>query len=379
MTPAAAAVLRRKAGEDDDQGAGGAGGVGGRAYGGDGVLDYDLPEGLEAHEPPEMRGITRDAVRLLVSSPAGGHVSTTFSELPRYLCAGDLVVLNTSATVPSAVPADGGSHLLHLSTSLPGGLWLVELRLPSGFGTVPAAAESPRVVPLAGGETATLLAPFSAPAAGNSARLWFASLSVAERDLLAWLALWGQPIRYAYAGGAWPLSAYQTVYGVKPGSAELPSAGRPFTAEILTRLVARGVRVAPLVLHTGVSSLEFGEAPYPERYSVPLATASLVNSTRREGGRVVAVGTTVVRALETVADERGEVHPGTGWTDLVVTPERGARVVTGLVSGWHPPRASHLLLLEAVAGRRLLAEAYGEAVRQSFRWHEFGDTHLLLP
>ena len=339
------------------------------------ALDYDLPEGLEAHEPPELRGITRDAVRLLVSSPTSGHTHTTFSELPRHLRAGDVVVINTSSTIPAAVPADGGVHLLHLSTSLPGGLWLVELRLPSGFGTVPAVVESPRAVPLAGGETATLLAPFAA----GSRRLWFARLSLAEGTLLPYLARWGQPIRYAYAGGAWPLSAYQNVYGTEPGSAELPSAGRPFTTDVLTRLVSRGVRIAPLVLHTGVSSLELGEAPYPERYDVPLATAQLVNQTRREGGRVVAIGTTVVRALETVADERGDVHPGRGWTDLVVTPERGVRVVTGLLSGWHPPKASHLLLLEAVAGRPLLEEAYGEAVRHEYRWHEFGDSHLLLP
>ena len=341
------------------------------------ALDYELPEGLEAHEPPELRGITRDAVRLLVSSPSAErtHTHTHFSELPRHLRAGDVVVINTSSTIPAAVPADGGVHRLHLSTSLPGGLWLVELRLPSGFGTVPAVVESARVVPLAGGESATLLAPFDA----HSRRLWFARLSLDEGALLPYLARWGEPIRYAYAGGAWPLSAYQNVYGTEPGSAELPSAGRPFTTDVLTRLVSRGVRVAPLVLHTGVSSLELGEAPYPERYDVPLATAQVVNQTRREGGRVVAIGTTVVRALESVADERGDVHPGRGWTDLVVTPERGVRVVSGLLSGWHPPRASHLLLLEAVAGRPLLEEAYGEAVRHEYRWHEFGDSHLLLP
>lgn len=347
------------------------------------ALDYDLPEGLEAHEPPELRGITRDAVRLLVSSPTSGHTHTTFSELPRHLRSGDVVVINTSSTIPAAVPADGGVHLLHLSTSLPGGLWLVELRRPSGFGTVPAPVESPRAVALAGGETATLLAPFASPPArgsdGASRRLWFARLSLADGALLPYLARWGQPVRYAYAGGAWPLSAYQNVYGTEPGSAELPSAGRPFTTDVLTRLAARGVRIAPLVLHTGVSSLELGESPYPERYEVPLATAQLVNQTRRDGGRVVAIGTTVVRALETVADERGGVHPGRGWTDLVVTPERGVRVVTGLLSGWHPPKASHLLLLEAVAGRPLLEQAYGEAVRHEYRWHEFGDSHLLLP
>jgi S-adenosylmethionine:tRNA ribosyltransferase-isomerase len=202
---------------------------------------------------------------------------------------------------------------------------------------------------------------------------------MADDALLPYLARWGSPIRYSYAGGAWPLSAYQNVYATEPGSAELASAGRPFTTDVLTRLVARGVRIAPLVLHTGVSSLELGESPYPERYAVPLATAQLVNETRREGGRVIAVGTTVVRALETVADEHGDVHPGRGWTELVVTPQRGVRVVSGLVTGWHPPKASHLLLLEAVAGRRLLEEAYAEAVAGEYRWHEFGDSHLLLP
>ncbi|MBW3615903.1 MAG: S-adenosylmethionine:tRNA ribosyltransferase-isomerase [Actinobacteria bacterium] len=349
-----------------------------------GALDFELPAGLEAHEPPEARGLTRDAVRLLVSAPGAGerHRHTTFSELPRFLRPGDLVVLNVSATVPAAVPADGGRHLLHLSTSLPGGLWLVELRTPVGYGTVPAEIDRERVVPLAGGGAARLLGPFPAGAGpGAPPRLWLAALEVPEGfgGLLAYLARWGRPIRYAYAGGNWPLSAYQNVYASEPGSAELPSAGRPFTSEVVTRLVSRGVRVAPLVLHTGVSSPEWGEPPYPEVYRVPLSTAQLVNQTRREGGRVVAVGTTVVRALETVADPSGEVHPGSGWTELVVTPERGVRVVSGLLTGWHPPQASHLLLLEAVAGRGLLEEAYAHAVAASYRWHEFGDSHLVLP
>jgi S-adenosylmethionine:tRNA ribosyltransferase-isomerase len=332
---------------------------------------------VEAHEPPEMRGITRDAVRLLVSSSERGHQHTSFDDLPRHLEPGDVVVINTSSTLPAAVPVDGDGdgHLLHLSTAMPGGLWLVELRSPQGFGTVPAdpPVTGPRTVPLPGGGAARLVAPF-----GGGHRLWFAELEI-EGSLLAYLARWGRPIRYAYAGGAWPLSAYQNVYGNEPGSAELPSAGRPFTTDILTRLAARGVRLAPLVLHTGVSSLELGEEPYPERYRVPLSTAQLVNETKREGGRVVAVGTTVVRALETVADEHGDVHPGHGWTELVVTPERGVRVVGGLVTGWHPPEASHLLLLEAVAGRPLLEEAYAEAAAAGYRWHEFGDSHLLLP
>src|SRR5581483_764488 len=156
-----------------------------------------------------------------------------------------------------------------------------------------------------------------------------------------------------------------------------PSAARPFTPELVTELVARGVLLAPILLHTGVSSLERGERPYPERYRVPETTARLVETVRGFGGRVIAVGTTAVRALETVADRDGRVRPGEGWTSLVITPERGLRAVDGLLTGWHEPEASHLLLLEAVAGRRLLDRSYRAARVHGYRWHEFGDLHLI--
>jgi S-adenosylmethionine:tRNA ribosyltransferase-isomerase len=159
----------------------------------------------------------------------------------------------------------------------------------------------------------------------------------------------------------------------------MPSAGRPFTHRLLVRLMVRGVAVAPLLLHTGVSSPEKHEPPMPERFKVPEATARLVNATRAAGGRVVAVGTTVTRALETVADPSGTVAAGSGWTDLVLGPDRPARVVTGLVTGLHEAEASHLLLLEAVAGRPLVATAYDAAVAERYLWHEFGDAMLLLP
>jgi S-adenosylmethionine:tRNA ribosyltransferase-isomerase len=160
---------------------------------------------------------------------------------------------------------------------------------------------------------------------------------------------------------------------------EMPSAGRPFTTELVTRLVAGGVLVAPVVLHTGVSSPERHESPYPERYAVPEATARLVTAVRGWGGRVVAVGTTVVRALETVAAPDGTVAAGAGWTGLVVTPERGLWAVDGLLTGWHEPEASHLLMLEAAAGAELLDRSYAAAVRDGYLWHEFGDSHLVLP
>ena len=338
-------------------------------------LDFVLPPELEAHEPPEARGVPRDGVRLLVSAVAGGsavHRHARFTDLPDLLAPGDLVVVNTSATLPAALAVPGTGRMLHLSTELPGGLWLVELRRRAGHGTTELLDAAPGPVELAGGARAHLLAPWP-----GSRRLWLATID-APQPVPAHLARHGEPVRYAYAGGAWPLAAYQTVYATEPGSAEMPSAGRPFTPEVLTRLMARGVRVAPLVLHAGLSSAEEHEPPAPERYAVPLPTARLVEQTRAEGGRVVAVGTTVVRALETTTDESGTTHPGSGWTDLVVTPERGIRAVDGLLTGWHPPRASHLLLLEALAGRAALEGAYAEAAAARYRWHEFGDVHLLL-
>ncbi|MEA2703545.1 MAG: S-adenosylmethionine:tRNA ribosyltransferase-isomerase, partial [Actinomycetota bacterium] len=210
------------------------------------------------------------------------------------------------------------------------------------------------------------------------ARLWYAVLSLPDA-VPAYLGRVGRPIRYGCPDRAFPLSDYQTVFAREPGSAEMPSAARPFTPEVVTALVSKGVAVTPIVLHTGVSSAEPGEPPYPEPYRVPVETAERVNAAHRSGRRVIAVGTTVTRALESAADESGTVHPSHGWTELMVTPERGARVVDGLLTGWHPPAGSHLLLVEAVAGRAAIDRSYAAALELGYRWHEFGDVHLLLP
>lgn len=212
----------------------------------------------------------------------------------------------------------------------------------------------------------------------TSERLWIAQLHLPQ-PVFTWLAVHGRPIRYGNVDRPWPIDKYQNVYATEPGSAEMPSAGRPFTPEVITRLVAKGVGVSPLVLHTGVASPEAMELPYPERLRIPPTTATRVNETRREGGRVIAVGTTVVRALETGGTGDGVVRPVDGWTDLVITPERGVRVVDGLLTGWHEPEASHLLMLEAVAGRALLEASYAASLQGSYLWHEFGDMHLILP
>jgi S-adenosylmethionine:tRNA ribosyltransferase-isomerase len=338
---------------------------------------FTLPARLEAHEPPEARGLERDEVRMLVTERASGRVRDLRArDLPDVLAPGDLVVLNTSATLPAALTArraDGTAVDLHVSTALPGAerQRLVELRRDGARFRGGRAGER---LALPGGGVATLVAPWAA-----ARRLWVAGLELPE-PLEAYLARHGRPIRYRHVHGPWPLDAYQTVYATEPGSAEMPSAGRPLSERTITRLVAGGIAVAPVVLHAGVSSLERGEAPGPERFRVPEPTVRLVRATRAGGGRVVAVGTTVVRALETAADlGGGEVDAAEGWTRLVVTPERGVRAVDGLLTGWHEPESSHLQLLRAVGGARLVARAYREALERAYLWHEFGDAHLILP
>ena len=342
-------------------------------------LHFDLPPELEAPAPPEARGMTRDAVRMMVARRGDGSiVHSHFSELPRFLDEGDLVVLNTSGTLAAEVDAalpDGSPVQVHLSTQLPAGLWTVELRR-GGHAELGAAAGS--VLALAGGGSVTLLAPYSPGPSGLGVRLWVSTIET-EGALHTYLARHGRPIRYGYVRGAYPIGAYQNVYATEPGSAEMPSAGRPFTPEVLTRLVAKGVGVAPLLLHTGVASLEAAEPPYAEYYRVSSSTAHRVNDTRARGGRVIAIGTTVVRALESVVDEHGRVHPAEGWTETVVSPGRPVRSIDGFLTGWHEPEASHLAMLEAIAGRPLLEASYEAALAQGYLWHEFGDVHLILP
>ncbi|MGW0815035.1 S-adenosylmethionine:tRNA ribosyltransferase-isomerase [Streptomyces viridiviolaceus] len=341
-----------------------------------------LPEELSARVPVEQRGpgLDRDAVRLLVSR--GTEVSHhTFPELPRLLRAGDVLVVNTSVTLAAAVDGRIGHArvVVHFSTRGNDGRWAVELRDPDGRGTTRARAGAPAgtEVRLSGGVRLVLEEPLSA----RADRLWWARLP--GGDVPALLREHGRPIRYSYTERDQPLSAYQTVFALPSadgaGSAEMPSAARPFTARLVAELVSRGVQFAPVSLHTGVASAEAHEPPYPERFAVPEASARLIGAARAGRGRVLAVGTTAVRAVESAAGADGSVRAREGWTDLVVTPERGVRVVDGLLTGFHEPEASHLLMLEAVAGRAAVDRGYEEAVRRRYLWHEFGDVHLLLP
>jgi S-adenosylmethionine:tRNA ribosyltransferase-isomerase len=380
-------------------------------------FDFTVPGELSARAPAEARGLRRDAVRMLVGRRSGMELSHhTVADLPQVLSPGDLLVVNNSGTIPAALQgalADDTPVAVHVSGARPGtgGEHLVELRRPHAGSSVPYAANKASAeiafseasparpglqVTLPGGASLVLTAAFTQ-------RLWYArfrfpsrggkpgarpvtspagasgpSLAASADPMRGYLARHGKPIRYSYVDRDWPLSAYQTVFSVEPGSSEMPSAARPFTPELVAALVARGVLIAPITLHTGVASPEAHEAPYAERYRVPESTARLVNHVRDAGRRVIAVGTTAVRALESAADEHGQVAAADGWTELIITPQRGVRAVDGLLTGWHEPRASHLLMLEAVAGRPLLDLCYAEAIRERYLWHEFGDVNLLF-
>ena len=338
---------------------------------------FSLPEDAEAAVPPERRGLPRDGIRLMAVRP-GAVTHRAFRDLPELLEPGDLVVVNTSATLPArltAARADGTLIPLHVAGTLDDGSWVVEVRRPGNDGP-DLRVEPGAVLTLPGHVTLRLVT--GHPDAGHPSRLWRAEARPRTGAAL-FLARFGSPVRYGYLAGSFPLADYQTVYATEPGSAEMASAGRPFSESVLVRLMARGIPVVPLVLHAGVSSPELHEPPVAERFAVPEVTARLVTSTRGAGRRVVAVGTTVTRALETATGDDGVTRPASGWTDLVLGPERPAQVVTGLVTGLHAPEASHLRLLEAVAGPGLVARAYEAAVAEHYLWHEFGDSMLFLP
>ena len=357
------------------------------------ALAFELPTRLEATEPPEQRGLRRDGVRLMVADRQGSPLlNARFYELPQLLHLNDLLVVNVSATLPASVAGrragTWGDEPVRVNFSTPVPMlddrwWVVELR--SADGSAPARGRVGEVITLGRdrlncavrrdrAQRLELVSPYA-----GSDRLWTAELHAEGETVPELLWRLGEPIRYGYVDRRWPLDAYQNVYATTPGSAEMPSAGRPFTAELIAALTARGIKLATLCLHTGLSSPERHEPPFPEHYDVPEGTARLVTATHAAGGRVIAVGTTVVRALETVVDDDdGTVRAGAGWTDLVIEPDRELGAVDGLITGWHEPEASHLMMLEAIGGAELLERSYAEAIRRGYLWHEFGDSHLIL-
>jgi len=321
---------------------------------------------VEATGPPEYRGIARDGVRMLVTNRrTQRHSHAYFYDLASLLQPGDLLVVNDSATLPASILARGRESRalrLHVSTKIDERLWIVEPRGPVVAG---------ETLMLSGGATVTLIAPVEP----QRPRLWYATFQLAF-PMYAYLAQFGAPITYAYLDRSFPLRDYQTVFARSSGSSEMPSAARPFTTSVVRKLRGRGIEIAAITLHCGVASFEAPERPGTERFVVSHATADRVNAARREGRRVIAVGTTVVRALESAATDEG-VIASQGWTDLFIDEMHELKAVDALLSGFHDAVATHFSMLRAFIGAELLEAAYREAADRGYFYHEFGDVHLI--
>jgi S-adenosylmethionine:tRNA ribosyltransferase-isomerase len=337
-------------------------------------LQFDRPAGLEATSPAERRGLARDEVRLMVTRK-GRSEDHRFLELPRILRAGDLLVVNRSATLAASLPAMGpaGPFRISLSTEYGQGVWLTEPRVSSAVpGPLPLADQDQLTV---AGVPARFVSEF--PGLPRLAFLRF------QGDLRRAMRRHGEPVRYSYASGAFPLEDYQTIFGAVPGSAEMASAGRPFSARILEQLRRRRISVAEILLHAGVSSLEIeterveASPVAPEPFAVPSRTVEAIAETRERGGRVIAIGTTVVRALA-AARSGGELRAARGFTRILLGPENPPEGIDAILTGFHDPRTTHLALLHGIAGRHAIDQSYSAAVARGYLWHEFGDSHLLF-
>lgn len=320
-----------------------------------------------ATAPPERRGVARDEVKMLVTdraSAANRHVR--FLDLPSVLRPGDLLVVNDSATIAAALGAQrrNGERLqLHVATMIDDRIWMTEPR--------DAVLCGEELQLAAGGSVVTI-----APVDPQYPRLWYTWFQLPE-PMYAYLAKHGKPIHYGYVTEEFPLSDYQTIFAREQGSSEMPSAARPFSERVVEALKRRGVEIATITLHCGVASLEEPERPPSERYRVPEETARAVNRARSEGRRVIAVGSTALRALES-SFYRGEVIASSGWTDLIIGDRHTLRTIDALLTGFHDSAATHQSILRAFLGSGLLASIYAEAADAGYYQHEFGDVHLIL-
>ncbi|MBD2776180.1 S-adenosylmethionine:tRNA ribosyltransferase-isomerase [Iningainema sp. BLCCT55] len=342
---------------------------------------FVLPAELSAKEPPERRGIARDGVRLMVINRHTDQVEhTRFNELGNFLRPGDLLVFNTSRTLPAALDgcdAHAGECVeIRLAQHLSNDSWLALLMCKQG--NLFTCVQSGMQIDFGQGLTATVENRDT-----RIPRLWQVRFSKSGKEFMDLLYRLGSPIRYEYVSAPWDLDYYQTVYAKEPGSAEMPSAGRAFTWKLLFNLKRRGIETAHILLHTSLSSymddeIDAQHLASEEEYLISEAAAQKINRTHEEGGRVIAVGTTVVRALESVADATGKVQPQHGYTKLRITAEHKLKTLDGLLTGLHEPEASHLDLLTAFLPAEQICSAYSDAVQRGYLWHEFGDLNLIL-
>jgi len=347
------------------------------------TFDFHLPKSLECAKPAEERGILRDEVRLMVSHRANDSIAhTTFSEIDNYLQVGDVLVVNTSGTMKAALstrlPNDEEGRI-HLSTPLENNEYLVEVRQvvdnnTKRFYGLQVGDKLP--IPLS--SNVEIITPhFTQNEDGEHLQLWKVHVDI-PIPLEEYLSLYGEAIKYSNINKKYPHHYYQTYFANEMGSAEMPSAGRAFTSRLVSQLLSKGIQFAPILLHTGISSLEANEKPYPEYFKVSESTASLINLARAEGRRIIAVGTTAIRAIESAVDKEGWTQAQEGMTNLFITTKSGLKVIDGMLTGMHEPKASHLLMMQALADVGHLSKCYEAAIAEQYQWHEFGDLHLIL-
>lgn len=343
-------------------------------------LHFHLPHQLNCSIPTEERGLQRDEVRLLVTQQDGQDIfHQQFTDLPYFLTSGDILIVNNSATVAAALPIhfpNGQAARLHLSTPLAQDEWLAEIRSVNEQQSKRwKEGEIGQQFSLPQGGRVALLEPYYQNK--EQLHLWKVRLFL-PLSTLDYLGKYGRPIKYQNLDKAYPLAYYQTFFSSVPGSAEMPSAARGFTSNLVDQLLKKGVQIIPITLHTGVSSLETGEEPYPEFVEVSALAAQQLNLAKAQGKRIVAVGTTAVRAIESATDTNGKVQTFRGHSNLFIQPGYSMKIVDGLLTGFHEPTASHLYMLQALASKTHLQKAYQAAVANEYFWHEFGDLHLIL-
>jgi len=326
------------------------------------------------------------ANRLMVIDPARGIAHGTVGELPAWLRAGDLLVVNDAATVPASLRGTFSSAPIELRLAAPTDDPVVWQAVVFGAGDWRTRTEHrPAPPPLAPGDVLRFGDELTATVrrvSERSARM--VTVCFAPDGDRFWRLLYalGRPVQYAHAAGDFALYDVQTVYAGRPWSVEMPSAGAPLRWSLLDSLAGIGVAAARLTHAAGLSATGDDALdallPLPERYEIPPETVDAVNRTRAAGGRVVAVGTSVVRALEGSARTHGALTAGAGETDLRVGEGTARRVVDAVLSGMHEPGTSHFELLTAFVGRGLLQRATAEGEGRGYLVHEFGDSCLVL-
>ncbi|MBM7662655.1 S-adenosylmethionine:tRNA ribosyltransferase-isomerase [Bacillus mesophilus] len=334
------------------------------------LTHFEVPNHLNAHQPIEFIGKNRDEVKLMILDRFTARTfHGEFQDLGEFLETGDVLVLNNSRTIPAVLKGKQGNRDIEIRLSRKVNELQWEALLTGGPYT---------------GQNLLLPDNVKAKIIGNGSEnpLVILQFSVSGQDFYNFLYEYGEPIRYEYIKQPWSLDSYQTVYSSVPGSVEMPSAGRAFSWRLLNELRNKGVELAFVQLHAGLSYYGHDQWPdpskHPERFHIPTEAADKINRAKRNGKRVIAVGTTVVRTLETAGDDRGYVSEGSGVTHLYIHKETNIKVVDGLLTGLHEPEASHLDLLSAFVDREMLFKAYHHAIDRGYLWHEFGDMNLIL-